>query len=90
NLQMDLTIITDAFVVVVVGGMGSLGGAFLAALLIGVLHAFGIVVFPKITLVLIFLVMAVVLVLRPYGLMGRKPGPVAATVGLVTPLIGPT
>ncbi len=90
NLQMDLTIITDAFVVVVVGGMGSLGGAFLAALLIGVLHAFGIVIFPKITLVLIFLVMAVVLVLRPYGLMGRKPGPVAATVGIVTPLIGPT
>ncbi len=71
NLHMDLAVVTDAFVVVVVGGMGSLGGAFLAALLIGVLQAFGIVLFPKITLVLVFLVMAVVLVLRPHGLLGK-------------------
>ncbi len=58
SLQMDLSVITEAFVVVVVGGMGSVAGAYLAALLIATLHAFGIVVFPKITLVLIFLVMA--------------------------------
>jgi branched-chain amino acid transport system permease protein len=51
--------------------MGSILGAFIAALLIGELHAFGILVFPRITLVLIFLVMAVVLVLRPSGLLGR-------------------
>ena len=45
-------------------------------MLIGVLHAFGILIFPKITLVLVFLVMAVVLVVRPHGLMGasRRPG----------------
>jgi len=71
NLNMDLAVITEAFVVVVVGGMGSLSGAFLAALLIGVLQAFGIVFVPKITLVLVFLVMAAVLVLRPHGLLGR-------------------
>jgi branched-chain amino acid transport system permease protein len=71
NLHMDLAVIADAFVVVVVGGMGSLTGAYLAALLIGVLQAFGIVLVPKITLVLVFLVMAVVLVLRPHGLLGR-------------------
>jgi branched-chain amino acid transport system permease protein len=72
--QMDLQIITEAFVVVVVGGLGSLPGAFLAALLIGELHAFGILLFPKITLVLVFLVMAAVLVVRPWGLLGRAEG----------------
>ncbi len=71
NLSIDMSIVTDAFVVVVVGGMGSLPGAFLAALLIAELQAFGIVLLPKITLVLIFAVMAVVLVLRPYGLLGK-------------------
>ena len=71
NLQIDLNVITDAFVVVVVGGLGSLPGAYLAALLIGVLQAFGIVLLPKATLVLVFVVMAVVLALRPHGLLGR-------------------
>ena len=65
NLHMDLNTVTEAFVVVVVGGMGSIAGAFLAACLIAELNAFGILVFPQITLVLMFLVMAVVLVLRP-------------------------
>ncbi len=69
--RMDLQIIVEAFVVVVVGGMGSLPGAFLAAVLIGELHAFGILLFPQITLVLVFLVMAVVLVIRPWGLLGH-------------------
>jgi branched-chain amino acid transport system permease protein len=71
NLQMDMSIIAETFVVVVIGGMGSVAGAFLAALLIGEIHAFGILIFPQITLVLVFLVMAVVLVVRPYGLLGR-------------------
>ncbi len=78
NGQIDLSIITDAFVVVVVGGLGSLPGAFLASLLIGLLQAFGIVLIPKITLVLVFAVMAVVLILRPNGLLGR---PLAAVRG---------
>ncbi|MCQ4161907.1 branched-chain amino acid ABC transporter permease, partial [Roseomonas sp. GC11] len=72
--HMDMAIIVEAFVVVVTGGLGSLPGAALAALLIGELHAFGILAFPRITLVLVFLVMAVVLVLRPHGLLGRPPG----------------
>jgi branched-chain amino acid transport system permease protein len=72
TLAMDLNIIVEAFVVVVIGGLGSLPGAFLAALLIGELQAFGILLFPKLTLVLMFLVMAVVLVLRPTGLLGRE------------------
>jgi branched-chain amino acid transport system permease protein len=71
NLQMDLSVITDAFVVVVVGGLGSLAGAYLAAVLIGVLQALGIVLLPKATLVLVFVVMACVLVIRPNGLLGK-------------------
>ncbi len=68
---MDTTVIVEAFVVVVIGGMGSVWGALLASLLIGVLNAFGILVFPKISIVLMFVVMAVVLVVRPWGLLGR-------------------
>ena len=91
--DMDLRIIADAFVVVVVGGMGSVLGAFLAALLIGELTAFGIWVFPQITLVLTFLIMAVVLVVRPWGLLGRPEQAAraafeAASAPLLTPLSG--
>jgi branched-chain amino acid transport system permease protein len=71
NLHMDMTMIVEAFVVVVVGGMGSVTGAFLAALMIGQLHAFGILLFPQATLVMVFAFMAVMLVLRPHGLLGR-------------------
>jgi branched-chain amino acid transport system permease protein len=73
NLQMDINVIVEAFAVVVIGGMGSLTGAFLAALLVGEISAFGILIFPQLTLVLTFLVMAAVLVVRPHGLLG-KPG----------------
>ena len=75
NLQMDLAIIAEAFVVVVVGGLGSVPGAYLAALLIAEIQAFGIVLIPRSTLVLVFLVMAAVLAVRPYGLLGKPPPP---------------
>ncbi len=78
NLGMDLTTVTDAFVVVVVGGLGSLPGAAAASLLIGLLQAFGIMLVPRATLALVFVVMAVVLVLRPNGLLGRPPGRAAS------------
>ena len=71
TLGMDLNIIAEAFVVTVVGGMGSIAGAFLAALIVAELNAFGILILPQISIVLLFLVMAVVLVLRPHGLLGR-------------------
>ena len=82
NLAMDLTVIGDAFVVVVVGGMGSVTGAYLAAVIIAEVRALciaaGVVTvgdlainFSKLTLVAEFLVMAVVLIARPYGLLGR-------------------
>ena len=88
NLQMDLGAITDAFVIVVVGGLGSLPGAYLAAVLIGELQAFGVVLIPRATLVLAFVVMAVVLALRPNGLLGRPLVEGRAAAG-PTPLIRP-
>jgi branched-chain amino acid transport system permease protein len=71
TLQMDLAVIVEAFVVVVVGGLGSIAGAFLASLLIGLLHAFGVLWLPKSALVLAFVAMALVLIARPFGLLGR-------------------
>jgi len=70
NLQMDMNVIVETFVVVVTGGLGSIGGAFVAALLIGLVHAFGTALFPQTTLVIVFLTMAVVLVFRPQGING--------------------
>jgi branched-chain amino acid transport system permease protein len=75
DLLMDFNILAAVFVVVVVGGMGSMFGAFLAAVLIAELNAFGILVFPESTLVLMFVVMAVVLILRPWGLLGKPEAP---------------
>jgi branched-chain amino acid transport system permease protein len=73
NHTMDLRIIVEVFVVVVIGGLGSTTGAFLAAVIVSELNAFGILLLPKISLVLVFLVMAVVLVVRPFGLLGKAP-----------------
>jgi branched-chain amino acid transport system permease protein len=72
NLEIDLSVVSDAFVIVVVGGLGSIPGAFLAALLIGEIKAFCIGLgYSEITLAVEFIVMAVVLVLRPWGLLGQ-------------------
>jgi branched-chain amino acid transport system permease protein len=73
---MDINIIVEVFVVVVIGGLGSVFGAFVAAVLVSEINAFAILAFPKISLILIFAVMAVVLTLRPWGLFGK---PEAAT-----------
>jgi branched-chain amino acid transport system permease protein len=89
SLELDMHTIGAAFVVVVVGGMGSLPGAFVAALLIAELKALCIWIglvevggvalsFSKLTLVVEFLVMAVVLVWRPWGLMGKPQAPARA------------
>jgi len=82
NHAMDLRIIVDVFVVVVIGGLGSIVGAFVAAVLVSELNAFGILIFPKISIVLVFLVMAVVLIVRPWGLFGRQEGLARRTPGL--------
>jgi len=68
---MDTTVIVEAFVVVVIGGMGSVWGALLASLLLGVLNAYGVLILPKASIVLMFVVMAVVLIVRPWGLLSK-------------------
>ncbi|MGV3552044.1 ABC transporter permease [Rhizobium sp.] len=78
NIYLDTRVILEAFVVTVIGGLGSIGGALLASILIGLLQAFGILIFPQSTLVLVFAVMAVVLMIRPWGLLG-KPEPASAS-----------
>ena len=67
---LHVQVIIDAFVVVVIGGMGSVLGALVASLLVGLINAFGILVFPGWSMVLTFLCMAVVLIVRPWGLFG--------------------
>ncbi len=101
NLFLDLAVISDAFVVVVVGGLGSIGGAFLAALLIAEIKAFCIGIgdvtwlgqvfsFSKLTLVVEFIVMAVVLVIRPWGLLGRQQAAARAAGPVEAPLALPS
>jgi branched-chain amino acid transport system permease protein len=90
NLGMDLAVIADAFVVTVVGGLGSIPGAFCAALLIGITKALCIgagdvtiagvtLALPKATLVVEFIVMAIVLAVRPHGLFGQPAATIAST-----------
>jgi branched-subunit amino acid ABC-type transport system permease component len=67
---LHVQVIIDAFVVVVIGGMGSVGGALLGALLVGLANAFGLLAFPTLAVVVTFAVMAVVLIVRPWGLLG--------------------
>jgi branched-chain amino acid transport system permease protein len=97
NLAMDLTVISDAFVVVVVGGMGSIPGAYLAAVIIaeikalcisiGMVHLGGFEInFSKLTLVAEFIVMAVVLILRPHGLLGGIPIAPRIAAGIEAPI----
>jgi branched-chain amino acid transport system permease protein len=69
---MGLDMLVDTFVVVVVGGFGSLPGAFIASLMIGELQSFGVMFIPRLALVFQFLLMAVVLIIRPTGLFGEK------------------
>jgi branched-chain amino acid transport system permease protein len=71
NPGMASTIIIDLFVVVVVGGLGSIQGALIASLLIGELQSFGILFLPQLAIVFEFLLMALVLIFRPHGLMGE-------------------
>lgn len=65
-------ILLDAFVVIVVGGFGSLGGAVVASLLIGELQSFGVLLFPKLSIALMYMLMAAVLIIKPSGLFGEE------------------
>jgi branched-chain amino acid transport system permease protein len=68
---MDVLIIVQAFIVVVIGGMGSLWGTFWGSVIYGQVLSFGILIFPSFSLFSVFVLMAVILIVRPWGLFGR-------------------
>jgi branched-subunit amino acid ABC-type transport system permease component len=70
--QMGAGIVLDAFIAIVIGGLGSFGGAIVGSLLLGQVQSFGVALLPAFHTPLVFLVMAVVLVLRPSGLFGAS------------------
>ncbi len=70
TLGMDMAVIIQAFCVVVIGGFGSLLGTFVAAIIVGEVYAFSILFWPQGALVLIFVVTALILIIRPWGLFG--------------------
>jgi branched-chain amino acid transport system permease protein len=69
--EMGIELIVEAFAVVVIGGLGSIRGAFVGALIVGVLRSVAISVYPELEMLLIYLIVIAVLVLRPSGLFGR-------------------
>ena len=70
-LGSDMAVIIECFIIVVIGGLGSLPGAFLGAIILGLLNAFGIYVIPKLAVAFPFMLMIVILIIRPWGLMGK-------------------
>jgi branched-chain amino acid transport system permease protein len=68
--SMGSLMIIETFAVVVIGGLGSLPGSLIGAIIVGELEAFGIIVAPEIALPLLYLVMAAILIVRPTGLLG--------------------
>jgi branched-chain amino acid transport system permease protein len=69
---MDNEILVTSLIVVVIGGLGSWKGSFISAILIGVIETFGKVWFPSLSMLIVFLIMIVVLIIRPQGLFGRE------------------
>ena len=72
--EMGIELIVEAFAVVVIGGLGSMRGALVGALIVGVLRAVAIAVYPELEMLLIYLIVIAVLLLRPRGLFGGAAG----------------
>jgi branched-subunit amino acid ABC-type transport system permease component len=70
GLGLDVEVTIPAFVVVLIGGMGNLGGVVIGALIIGMADAFGILILPELSLAFMYLILAIVLIIRPWGLLG--------------------
>jgi branched-chain amino acid transport system permease protein len=68
---MDMVVLIECFIIIVVGGLGSLPGAFLGSLIFGLVNAFGILVAPRLAVAFGFILMIIVLIIRPWGLMGK-------------------
>ena len=72
NLELSINILLLALVVIVLGGMGSVEGALVGSMIIGLIDTFGKALFPELAMFSIYLAMIVVLLVRPTGLMGRE------------------
>ena len=72
SLDLPTESIIQAFIIVVIGGLGSVFGALVGAVLLGQMNAFGILIAPRFAIVFPFILMAVVLIVRPYGLFGQR------------------
>lgn len=70
-LGIDMEMVILAFVIVIIGGVGSIKGAVLAAFIVGLVEAFGVQYIPRLTILLIFFTMIIVLIVRPFGIFGR-------------------
>ncbi|MCW5750588.1 MAG: branched-chain amino acid ABC transporter permease [Alphaproteobacteria bacterium] len=68
---MDVEVIVEVFIIVVIGGLGSLWGTFLGAFVFGQVLAFGILIMPRFSIFSVFALMAIILIWRPWGLLGR-------------------
>jgi branched-subunit amino acid ABC-type transport system permease component len=71
TLGIDVDIVVQAFAVTIIGGLGSLRGALVGALAVGLVQSFGIYAAPQFAQAFIFAVMAIVLIVRPWGLFGQ-------------------
>ena len=71
SLDMAVEFVIEAFAVVVIGGLGSMRGALAGALIVGLIRAFAIVVYPEVEILAIYLIVIGVLLLRPTGLFGK-------------------
>jgi branched-chain amino acid transport system permease protein len=71
-LGMGISVIVDAFVVVVVGGLGSIGGSMAGSLIVGAAQTWGAFYLPETAMVIMYAVMGVILVFRPWGLLGEE------------------
>lgn len=73
-LGMDAQMIIVAFGVVIVGGVGSIGGALIAALIIGIVESLGILIFPQFAEAFLYIIVVISLLIRPSGLFGKLVG----------------
>ena len=71
SLEMAVELVVEAFAVVVIGGLGSMSGALVGALIVGLMRAVSIAVMPEMELLSVYLVVVAVLILKPAGLFGK-------------------
>jgi branched-subunit amino acid ABC-type transport system permease component len=71
-LGMGIGVIVDAFVVVVIGGLGSIGGSIAGSLIVGAAQTWGAFYLPETAMVIMYAVMGAILIFRPWGLFGEE------------------